>query len=292
MKVGNVLSVVMAAVFAFGFSLAGIAQNVEEGASAQTEEVNQASEQAVDKKAEKEKSRAEKASEVLANQMEQPEGKRISSEFLSNAKCIGVFPSVVKAGFLIAAKRGNGLVSCRHEETGEWGSPAFFKITGASVGFQAGVQSATIIMLFMNQESVDILSSGKMSLGGAGISVAAGPIGGDIGTDKVKSSVITYGKSKGVFAGVDVEGSSLTYGKESNDDAYGKELSPLDLLLKTDEVPESLVVFDETLKKYAPKSESQAEDQPEKTEEVKDVTEEKAAEPAQEEVTDESVQEQ
>jgi lipid-binding SYLF domain-containing protein len=288
MKASNVLSVIMAVFFTIGFSLASMAQSPEEGASAETEEMNPTSDQAADKQ---EKSRAEKAAEVLTKQMEQPEDKRIPSDLLSNAKCIAVFPSVVKAGFIVAAKRGNGLVSCRHEDTQEWGAPAFFKITGASVGFQAGVQSASIIMLFMDQNGVDVLASGKMSLGGAGVNVSAGPVGGNIGTDNIKSSVITYGKSKGVFAGIDVEGSSLTYGKASNDEAYGKELSPLDLLLKTDEVPGSLTVFQETLDKYAAKSESEADEtieQEQNTEEdsskaEKDVTEE---EPAQEEVKD------
>lgn len=302
MKARKVLSVVMAVFFTVGFSLLGMAQSTEEGVSSETEEVDQVSEQAADKKDEQEKSRAEKASEVLTKQMEQPESKRVSSDLLSNTKCIGVFPSVVKAGFLIAAKRGNGIVSCRHEDTGEWGSPAFFKLTGASVGFQAGVQSASIIMLFMDQNSVDVLVSGKMSLGGAGINVAAGPVGGEIGTDKIKSSVITYGKSKGVFAGIDVEGSSLTYGKASNDEAYGKELSPLDLLLNTDDVPESLEVFHQTLNKYTAQAEPQDEELSETKEQeestiedssdaAEDGSKEKEEEHSQEEVKDENVQE-
>ncbi len=255
MKASNVLSVFMAVFFAIGFSLSSMAQSPEEGAS---EEMKKTSDQAVDKEDAKEKSRAEQAAGVLTKQMDQPADKRIPSDLLSDTKCIAVFPSVVKAGFIVAAKRGNGLVSCRHEDTQEWGSPAFFKITGASVGFQAGVQSASIIMLFMDQNGVDVLSSGKMSLGSAGVNVSAGPVGGTLGTEKLKSSVITYGKSKGIFAGIDVEGSSLTYGKDSNEKAYGKELSPLDLLLNTDEVPESLAIFSDTLDKYAAKSEPEA----------------------------------
>jgi lipid-binding SYLF domain-containing protein len=238
MKLRDALSLLMVIVFVISFSPAGLAEEEAQPVA--------------DQKAEKEKSRAEKASEVLTKQMEQPEGKRIPSELLGNAKCIGVFPSVVKGGFLVATKRGNGLLSCRHEETGEWGAPAFFKLSGASVGFQAGIQSASIIMLFMDQNSVDTLVSGKMSMGGVGVSVATGPVGGGIGTDDIKSSIITYGKSKGIFAGIDVEGSSLTYGKNSNDEAYGKVLTPLDLLLKTGEIPENLVVFHNTLMKYAP----------------------------------------
>lgn len=257
MKASNVLSVFMAVFFAIGFSLSSMAQSPEEGAS---EEMKKTSDQAVDKEDAKEKSRAEQAAGVLTKQMDQPADKRIPSDLLSDARCIAVFPSVVKAGFIVAAKRGNGLISCRHQETGEWGSPAFFKITGASVGFQAGVQSASIIMLFMDQNGVDVLASGKMSLGGAGVNVSAGPVGGNLGTEKLKSSVITYGKSKGVFAGIDVEGSSLTFGKDSNDEAYDKELSPLDLLLKTEEVPESLVVFHDTLNKYAAKSASETDE--------------------------------
>lgn len=273
MRVSKVLSVFMAVVFIFIFSVGSMAQSPEVETAPEAEEMNKASDQAMDKQVEKEKSRAEKAASVLIKQMEQPEGKRIPSDILSNAKCIAVFPSVVKGGFIVAAKRGNGLVSCRHEDTNEWGSPAFFKITGASVGFQAGVQSASIIMLFMDQNGVDVLASGKMSLGSAGVNVSAGPVGGTMGTEKLKSSVITYGKSKGVFAGIDVEGSSLTYGKDSNDKAYKKELSPLDLLLNTDEVPESLTVFHDTLNKYAAKSASET-DETIKQEEVPDTEKE------------------
>jgi lipid-binding SYLF domain-containing protein len=289
MKLRKALSFLMVIVFAMGFTLAGFAE--------------EESQPVAEQKVEKEKSRAEKASEVLTKQMEQPEGKRISSELLGNAKCIGVFPSVVKAGFLVAAKRGNGLLSCRHEETGEWGSPAFFKLTGASVGFQVGVQSASVIMLFMDQNSVDTLVSGKMSMGGAGVSVAAGPVGGGIGSDDVKSSIITYGKSKGIFAGIDLEGSSLTYGKDSNDQAYGKELSALDLLLKTDEVPESLLVFRETLTKYAPTigpqdadvpviPEEEKQDMEENNSKAEDGETQEEKQPAAEEAIEEDTQQQ
>jgi lipid-binding SYLF domain-containing protein len=269
MKVSKVLSIGMAVFFVFVFSVGSMAQSPEAETSPEAEAMNQTGDQAADKEDAKEKTRAEQAAAVLTNQMEQTADKRIPSDLLSDAKCIAVFPSVVKAGFIVAAKRGNGLISCRHEDTQEWGSPAFFKITGASVGFQAGVQSASIIMLFMDQNGVDVLSSGKMSLGSAGVTVSAGPVGGNLGTEKLKSSVVTYGKSKGVFAGIDVEGSSLTFAKDSNDEAYAKELSPLDLLLNTDEVPESLTVFSNSLEQYAPKSEVEAE---ETNEMKKDVT--------------------
>lgn len=201
---------------------------------------------------------ADNAAKVVQKQLALDPAKRVSPVIRKNAKCIGVFPSVVKAGILVTAKRGNGLASCRIDEEGHWSEPAAFKLTGASVGIQAGVQSASIIMFFMTDKSSDKLKTGAISLGGkSGVSVAAGNVSGEIDTDKMlKTSVITYAKSKGLFAGVDLEGSGLAFATKTNKEVYGNEVTAEKLLTSNDNVPEKYRVFYNTLRNYAPFSQS------------------------------------
>ena len=201
---------------------------------------------------------AAKAAKVVETQMAEDFDKQIPSTLLQKSQCVAVFPSVLKAGFIVGAKRGDGLISCRHKETGEWGAPAFFRITGVSWGLQIGAKSADVILLVMNQKGIDGILKSKVSLGGD-IGVTAGPVGRDaaVGTDVLlKSSVISYARSKGIFAGLNLEGSTITYNDTANTKVYGKDADARKILFDVKAIPESVKVLHDTLKKHAPKPET------------------------------------
>ncbi len=200
---------------------------------------------------------AAKAANILETQMTQIPDKRIPESLLKKAKCVAVFPSVLKAGFVVGAKRGEGLISCRNQDTGKWGAPAFFRITGVSWGLQIGAQAADVIFLVMNQKGIDGLLKSKTTLGGE-VGVTAGPVGrnASVSTDLLlKSPIISYARSKGVFAGLSLEGSTIKYLKKETTKVYGKEVDARGVLFNEKTTPETVKVFHDTLSKFAPKPE-------------------------------------
>ena len=132
---------------------------------------------------------------------------------------------MVSAGFVVGAKHGRGVATCR---TGSgWSAPAFFDITGGSYGLQIGAQKVDLVMLIMNDKGMQHLLSSKFQLGGEA-GVAAGPVGrqGTANTDmKMNAEVLTYSRAKGVFAGVDLSGASMKQDEDSTKAFYGKEVS-------------------------------------------------------------------
>jgi len=208
---------------------------------------------------------AAKAAKVLEVQMSEMPDKRIPEAITGHAQCVAVFPSVLKAAFVVGAKRGDGLISCRDKETGTWGAPAFFSMKGVSWGLQIGAQSADVILMIINQEGVDGLLKAKVSLG-ADVGVTAGPVGrnASVSTDLLlKSPVISYARSAGVFAGLNLEGSTITFNKKENEKLYGAGLDPSAILFKTTAVPEELQSFHDALTVYAPQIKSVKETQTE-----------------------------
>jgi lipid-binding SYLF domain-containing protein len=160
----------------------------------------------------------------------------------------------MKAGFLVAGKRGRGLVSCRDEETHEWGAPAHYNMTELSFGLQAGIQNASFVLLVVDAAGVERLLAQRLALGGD-VSVAAGPVGaGKQGN--LDSSVVSYAHAEGLFAGVQLGGSAITYAKKANAKAYGVELPAKHVLFETRTVPHELKAFQETLMRYAPPPQS------------------------------------
>lgn len=195
---------------------------------------------------------AEAAAQVASVQMDEPPDQRIPSELLAEARCIAVFPSVVQAGLVVGAKRGGGLISCRQDTSGEWTDtvPGYFKLTGASIGLQAGVQSTKLILLVMDTAGVHQILSGHVTLG-ADIGVVAGPVGFnvDVSTD---APIVAYSRSKGLFAGINLGGSTISYDGSSNADVYGPSYDDAeaarDLLLHDEvSVPAAVAVYNEAL---------------------------------------------
>ena len=165
--------------------------------------------------------RANDASRVLGEILRIPE-ESIPTNLLSEAEAIAVIPNVVKAGFVFGGRRGRGLVAVRGQD-GTWSHPIFITLTGGSVGFQAGVQSADVILVFRSQAGVDSIVNGKFTLGGDA-SVAAGPVGrsAQASTDEqLKAAIYSYSRARGLFAGVSLDGTRLAIDNHSNEAVYG-----------------------------------------------------------------------
>src|SRR5260370_33710704 len=150
--------------------------------------------------------------------------KGMPEEVLSNAKCILVVPDLIKGGFILGGKHGRGVASCRTAEG--WSAPAFVSVGGGSWGLQIGVEGVDLVMLVMNDQGFQHLLSSKFELTGEG-SVAAGPVGrhASAGTDwKVNTEILTYSRSKGVFAGLTLEGAVVEQDDDSTRAIYGKRM--------------------------------------------------------------------
>jgi lipid-binding SYLF domain-containing protein len=165
--------------------------------------------------------RVQAASEVL-NDIQGAPDKGIPQEVLGSAECVAVVPSMLKGGFIVGAKYGRGLASCRTEKG--WSAPAFFVVTGGSFGFQIGGQAVDLVMLIMNKNGMRHLLSSEFALG-ADASVAAGPVGrhAEGNTDwKMRAEVLTYSRARGLFAGVSLNGASIKQDKDSTREFYGR----------------------------------------------------------------------
>lgn len=155
------------------------------------------------------------AAEVVSTFHSIPE-KSIPPALLERAYAIAVIPDLIKAGFVVAGRHGKGVISTR-TETG-WSSPSFIKLTGGSVGWQAGVQATDLVLVFTNRRGVENLSRGKFTLG-ADAAVAAGPLGRNTSaaTDhKLKAEVYSYSRTRGLFAGISLQGAALRIDNNAN----------------------------------------------------------------------------
>ena len=164
--------------------------------------------------------RVQAAADVL-NAIQGAPDSGIPREILGKAECVAVVPSMLKGGFIVGAKYGRGLASCRTPRG--WSAPAFFMTEGGSVGFQIGGQAVDLVMLIMNNDGMQHLLSSKFALG-ADASVAAGPVGrlAEGNTDwKLRAQVLTYSRARGVFAGVSLNGAVLKQDKDSTREFYG-----------------------------------------------------------------------
>jgi len=163
---------------------------------------------------------SQKAAKVFHEIMSAPD-QAIPKEILDDAECVAVFPEVVQAAFGIGGRGGRGVASCRTPQG--WSAPAYFTLGGGSFGWQIGVEVTDMVMLFMNDEGMNSLLSSKVTLG-AGASVAAGPVGRQAGvaTDaKLNAQILSYSRSKGLFAGVALNGTVIESNNDEMRNAYG-----------------------------------------------------------------------
>jgi len=199
--------------------------------------------------------RAQEAAMVLKTFMAQPPDKQIPASVLQEAKCIVVVPGLVKVSVVLGYKSGKGLAICRHEDTSEWGAPAFYNAKGPSVGISLGGGSSDVVILAMNSNAVDALAAGAVTLGGAGATAVAGKTGAQAvaGGASTKAPYFTYARATGgLFAGLDIGALSIQFNKKANGNAYGKEMTPLQTLLEVNETPPALMVFPDEVNKFAP----------------------------------------
>lgn len=195
--------------------------------------------------------RAENSVRVLKEIMEAPD-KSIPADLLKEAHAIAVIPDMVKAGFIFGGRRGEGLISVKSPD-GTWSNPSFISLTGGSVGFQAGVSSTDVILVFRTQRGVDSIVNGKFTLG-ADAAAAAGPVGrtATASTDsQFKAEIYSYSRSRGLFAGVALDGSALRIDYDANEAIYGKGITPRRIFEGgVSNVPSQVVDFRDRLEEY------------------------------------------
>jgi lipid-binding SYLF domain-containing protein len=200
---------------------------------------------------EDEASQSDKAARVFREVMDTPD-KGIPEDLLENAECVAVFPQVIQAGFILGGRGGRGVASCRTPQG--WSAPAFFTLGGGSIGLQIGAQSTDFIMLFMNTDGLNSLLTNEFTLGGDA-SVAAGPVGRQAGasTDlKLTAKILSYSRSKGLFAGLELKGVVVKPDTDDIRDAYGAGVTAKDVLTSTTiTAPPTLRAFPDTLGTYS-----------------------------------------
>ncbi len=196
-------------------------------------------------------SQSVKASQVFREIMDTPD-KGIPNDLLDSAECVAVFPSVIKAGFIVGGRGGRGVASCR--TVSGWSAPAFFNLGGASFGLQIGAQSTDFVMLFMTTDGMNSLLSNEFTLG-ADASVAAGPVGRQAGaaTDlKLNAQILSYSRSKGLFAGLELKGVVIKPDTDDMRDVYGAGVTAKQVLQdNTVTAPDAARAFPMTLGGYS-----------------------------------------
>lgn len=182
--------------------------------------------------ASKEVETIQKAATVFDEIMGTPD-KAIPETILEKAEAIAIFPGMIRAGFVFGGQRGHGIISVRNHKTGGWSSPAFLTITGGSWGAQIGGQSIDLVLVIRDAKGVENLLGNQFKIGGE-MSAAAGPVGrsAEASTDvQMRAKILSYSRSRGLFAGVAVNGSSVRQDQDANERMYGARLTSRDIAL-------------------------------------------------------------
>jgi SH3 domain-containing YSC84-like protein 1 len=208
----------------------------------------------------KEQKRLEESGTVMQEVINVPDN--IPQELLEKAECVIVIPSVLKLAFGVGASYGRGAMVCRTGEKfrGPWGAPAMYALEGGSVGFQIGGEATDLILLVMNDRGMESILSSKVKLG-ADASVAGGPKGRDASADTdawMRAEILSYSRSRGVFAGISLEGSTLRPDDEASEQVYGHAIKAKDIVRGGHtSVPDSGRHLVNVLQKSAPRNESE-----------------------------------
>ncbi len=209
--------------------------------------------------ANKEQTRLQNAGVVMREIMNTPEN--IPQEVLEKAECVIVFPSVLKAAFVVGASYGRGAMVCRtgKEFRGPWGAPAMYALEGGSVGFQIGGQATDLVLLIMNNRGASSILNSKVKLG-VDASVAAGPVGRDAAANTdayMRAEILSYSRSRGLFAGISLEGSTLCPDDDATADVYGHKFTARQIVIDGEEkVPPSGRLLVSVLEKHSPHNQS------------------------------------
>jgi lipid-binding SYLF domain-containing protein len=181
----------------------------------------------------KDEDRLKECGAVLKEVLDIPDD--IPQGLLDKADCVVVYPSVLKAAFVVGGSYGRGAMTCRKGEnfTGSWGAPRMMALEGGSFGFQIGGQATDFVLLVMNEAGARGILAGKVKLGGDA-SVAAGPVGRDTAAETdvtLRSEILSYSRFRGLFAGISLEGSTVRPDNEANEQIYGKKLEAKQIVL-------------------------------------------------------------
>ena len=194
----------------------------------------------------------DRAARVLGEIMEIKD-KSIPQELLSKAHCVGVIPGLKRAAFGLGGKYGVGVIACRGKDGKGWTGPSTVRVEGGSFGLQIGVTSSDVVLLMMNERGKKKLIRSKFTLGGDA-SVAAGPVGrtAQAQTDaQLRAEILAYSRSRGIFAGVSVEGATLRPDHDANVKIYGRDISARQILMAEVPAPASSQRFTGTLNKFS-----------------------------------------
>src|SRR5246127_1724096 len=212
------------------------------------------------RKLNKEQKRLEECGVVMQEVLNVPEN--IPQDLLEKAECVIVFPSVRKLAFGVGADYGRGAMVCRtgNKFRGPWGAPAMYALEGGSVGFQIGGEATDLILLVMNDRGMESILSSKVKLG-ADASIAGGPKGRDASADTdawMRAEILSYSRSRGVFAGVSLEGSTLRPDDDASEQVYGRAIKAKDIVRsETMAVPATGGHLVTALQRSAPHNESE-----------------------------------
>jgi lipid-binding SYLF domain-containing protein len=200
-------------------------------------------------------SQLQKATNVVNEIMGTPD-KGIPKELLEKAVCVGIVPSQVKFALGVGGTYGRGVLVCRKGGNGAWDAPSMFTLGAASVGFQIGGKATDVIFLVMNPEGMKKLVQDSIKLG-AELSVAAGPVGrsAEGATDaQLHAEILSYSRTRGLFAGVSLDGAVVKQDRDDNEKLYGRKVSAKEILIDGKvRTPPSARGLDRTLTKYSPK---------------------------------------
>ena len=196
--------------------------------------------------------RLDESAMVLKEVMDAPD-KGIPEDLLDKAHCVVIVPGMKKAAFIVGGKYGKGFVSCR--VAGGWSAPGSVRIEGGSVGFQIGGSETDVVMLVMNERGGEKLLSSKFTLGGEG-EVAAGPVGrsATAQTDaKMTAEILSWSRSRGVFAGISLQGATLREDLDDNEALYASRTQNTDIVKNKVAVPAGAANLQSVLKRFSPK---------------------------------------
>lgn len=178
----------------------------------------------------------------------------VPGSILEKAEGVAVFPSLIKGGLIVGAQRGRGILSVRDSKSGTWSAPAFLTITGGSFGAQIGAQAVDLVLVIMNRRGLEQLVSNQFKIG-ADASVAAGPVGRDAtaSTDiQLRAQILSYSRTRGIFAGVTVNGSTISQDRDANDRFYGMGYRTSQIVFeRLGGAPEPVAAWRDTLTRYA-----------------------------------------
>jgi lipid-binding SYLF domain-containing protein len=205
--------------------------------------------------ADEEAKRIDEAIAVLQEIMGAPDAS-IPDALLERSAGIAIFPSTVRAGFFVGGQRGHGFIAARDEEAGAWSAPAFLTLTGGSIGLQVGAQSVDIVLLIQNRRGLSRLLDNQFKLGGDA-SAAVGPVGRTLeaSTDlQMTAEILSYSRSRGVFAGVTLGGATLRADRDANERFYGERLDSREIVVDGETggaVPDAVTRLRQALDKLA-----------------------------------------